>query len=279
MADKADLKERIEADAGVQAKEAALTAAVEAWWAANRDAIAALPTSDALMKLRAELLSSFAEALGPVGLLDRFQIAGVIATWWGDAQNELKTIAARGFLGLVEAWETSILTAMEDKASKHNPFDHRLVRRLMPEYLAELSELEAKKAELDAQIKGAAPSGDEEDEEEPEEQLSEAELKKLKSELSAVKKKLKTKAGNFEKRLRESRAALDEDGAKELVLAILRADLDAILDRYVVAHRQRIVAAFERWWDKYRITLKSIEEERDAAVAKLREFLGGLGYA
>jgi len=221
---------------------------------------------------------SFEDALRPVGLLDRFQVSGVVATWWGDVQNDLKTIAARGFLGLIEAWEVSILTAMEDKKNKDNPFDHRLVRRLLPEYLEAISELEAKKAELDATIKGATAS-DEDEDEESEEQLSEAEVKALKKELSAVKKKLKTKEGNFTKRLKEARAALDEDGARDLALGILRADLDAILGRYVADHRQQLVSAFEGWWDKYRTTLTSIEEDRDAAAGKLREFLGGLGYA
>ena len=45
------------------------------------------------------------------------------------------------------------------------------------------------------------------------------------------------------------------------------------------SHRQEVVAAFETWWDKYRVTLTSIEDERDAAAEKLQEFLGGLGYA
>src|SRR5690606_37843208 len=103
-------------------------------------------------------------------------------------QNDLKTIAARGFKGLIEAWETSILTAMEDKKSKDNPLDHRLVKHLLPEYLGDLEELGAKKSELDATIKGAAPSEDDEDETDSEEQLSEAELDALKKELSAVKK-------------------------------------------------------------------------------------------
>jgi type I restriction enzyme M protein len=94
-----------------------------------------------------------------------------------------------------------------------------------------------------------------------------------------VKKKLKAKEGNFTKRLQEARGALDEDGASDLVLGILRADLDAILARYVADHRQQVVTAFENWWDKYRVTLTSIEEERDAAAGKLREYLGGLGYA
>ena len=238
-----------------------------------------LPKTEALMELRTQLLSTFEGALRPVGLLDRFRVSGVIATWWGDVQNDLKTIAARGFLGLVEAWETSILTAMEDKKSKNNPLDHRLVKRLLPEYLDSISELEAKKAELDATIKGATAADDDDEEGEAEEQLSEDEVKALKKELSAVKKKLKAKEGNFTKRLQEARAALDEDGARDLVLGILRADLDAILARYVADHRQQVVAAFENWWDKYRVTLTSIEEERDAAAGKLREYLGGLGYA
>ena len=49
---------------------------------------------------------------------------------------------------------------MEDKKSnKENPFDHRLIRPLLPEYLADISELEAKKAELDATIKTAKATG------------------------------------------------------------------------------------------------------------------------
>jgi type I restriction enzyme M protein len=280
---RAELKKRIEADEGVQAKEKALAGAVDAWWATNQAAIAELPKTKELMSLRAQLLSTFEEALRPVNLLDRFRVSGVVATWWGDVQSDLRTIAARGFLGLVEAWETSILTALEDKNSKASPLDHRFVKRLLPEYLDELSELEAKKAELDATIKGATSSGDEDDENgeaaEDEEQISEEELKALKSELSTLKKKLKTTEGNFTKRLKEARAELDEPSAREAVLGVLCADLDAILARYVADHREQIVAAFENWWDKYRVTLTSIEHERDVAAAKLRGFLGELGYA
>ncbi len=280
VVDKAELKKRIEADEGVKAKEKALSDAIEKWWKKNRKGVEGLPETRELMTVRAQLLSSFETALRPVGLLDRFQVSGVVATWWGDVQNDLRTVAARGFLGLVEAWETSILTALEDKKSKGNALDHRLVKRLLPEYLADIAELEGKKAELDATIKGAASGGDDEDEDgdDDEDQLSDEELKALKKELSATKKELKTKEGNFTKRLRESRAELDEDAARDLALGILRADLDAILARYVADHRQQIVAAFENWWDKYRMTLTSIEQDRDAASERLRGFLGGLGY-
>ncbi|MEM9861010.1 MAG: class I SAM-dependent DNA methyltransferase [Myxococcota bacterium] len=275
--EKADLKKRIESDAGVIAKEQALNDAVDAWWSTSSDAIAALPTTGELMRLRGRLLATFGDTLRPIGLLDRFQVAGVVANWWDQVQNELKSVAARGFLGLVEAWEVSVLTAMEDKKNKDNPFDHRLVRRLLPEYLADISELEAKKAELDAAIKGAKAGGDDE-KEESEEQLSEDEVKALKKELSAVKKNLKAEEGDFTTRLQKARFALKENGARDLALGILRADLEGILGRYVTEHRQQVVAAFEGWWDKYRTTLTSIEEGRDATASKLRGFLRGLGY-
>ncbi len=278
--DKTDLKKRIETDEGVVAKEQALAGGVEGWWKKHKKVLGELPETQELMKARASLLGSFEKAVGPVGLLDRFQVAGVVATWWGDSQNDLRTITARGFLGLVEAWETSILTGLADGKSKDNPLDHRLVKRLLPAYLADLAELEAKKAETEATIKGAS-GGDEEEGEEAEEsenQLSEEELAALKKHLATTKRALKAKQDDFAQKLKEARTALLEPSARDLVLGILRSDLDAILWRYVASHRQEVVVAFETWWDKYRVTLTSIEDERDAAAEKLRGFLGGLGY-
>ena len=167
---------------------------------------------------RAQLLGSFEKAVGPLGLLDWFQVAGVVATWWGDVQNDLRTVTARGFLGLVEAWETSIVTALQDGKSKDNPLDHRLVRRLLPEYLADLADLEAKKGELETTIKGATGSdGEDGDEAEVEdEQLSDDELAALKKQLGTTKKALKVKEDNFTHKLKEARAALQEPTARDL---------------------------------------------------------------
>jgi type I restriction enzyme M protein len=39
-----------------------------------------------------------------------------------------------------------------------------------------------------------------------------------------------------------------------------------------------VIAAFETWWDKYRVTLADIEAERDAAARELQQYLEGLGY-
>ena len=73
-------------------------------------------------------------------------------------------------------------------------------------------------------------------------------------------------------------AEVDAEQAEALVLDILKADLRRELDRRVLAHRQAVVAAVESWWRKYRVTLRDIEGERDAAKARLDGFLGELGY-
>src|SRR5262245_60510959 len=76
------------------------------------------------------------------------------------------------------------------------------VKKLLPGYLADRASLEAKKAELEATLTSAEPSGEDEEEgEEPEETLSEEEKRALKGELSGVKKKRKALEGGFVKEL------------------------------------------------------------------------------
>ena len=276
--DKAALKKKLDADAGMAKREKELTDAVENWWKKAQKQLAELPETKALMATRASLLTSFEKAVRPVGLLGHFQVTGVVATWWGDVLNDLKGLSAQGFRGLVEAWATSIRAGLEDEEAKDNPLDHPLTRALLPKYLADIAQCEAKKAELEATINGAQSAEDEEEAEDAEEKLSEDALKALKKDLATAKKKLKLLQGDFVQHLDEGVATLGEARARELVLGILRAQLDDILGRYIAAHRQQIVAAFEGWWAKYSVRLVSIEAECDAAAKRLRGFLGGLGY-
>ena len=66
--------------------------------------------------------------------------------------------------------------------------------------------------------------------------------------------------------------------AAALLLAIFRNDMQTILERYVSAQRQHVVAAFEGWWDKYRVRLIDIEQHRDASASSLHRHLQALGY-
>ena len=105
--------------------------------------VANCPSTKTLMTVRRTLLEGFIAALQPVGLLDRFQLAGVIVRWWNTNQYDLRTLVAHGFTGVVDGWVTTITTAIEDSDAKMNPLDHKLVPELLPSYLEELAVIEA----------------------------------------------------------------------------------------------------------------------------------------
>lgn len=284
LATRQAIKPAVETNAGLFAREQAVRDAFDAWWLAHSPRITALAGAPSFVGLRNELLHSFSAALEPAGVLGRFQVRGIVAGFWSDAKYEFMTLMARGAKGVIDAWRTSILTAMDDEQSKDNPLDHKLVRFLMAGFVDALAELEARKAELDSQIKAATPDksageeGDEADAGDDEPAVDEAQLKEWKRQLAALKKDIKAQEQGFAERLNAAVDALDEAGAAALLLAILRNDMQVILERYVGAQRQQVVAAFENWWDKYRRNLAEIEQERSASASALKRFVEALGY-
>ncbi|MBE0474097.1 class I SAM-dependent DNA methyltransferase [Rhodoferax sp.] len=286
------LRPTIESNAGLVAKEAAIRAAFEQWWQAHSARITALSgqmdNAASLVALRNDLLASFSQSLEAIGLLDPFQVRGIVAGFWYQTKYEFLTLMARGAKGVADAWRTSIVTALEDKASKESPLEHKLVKFLMSDFVEAITELEAKKAELDSQIKAASPKDAEgedgeaaeaaEDDGDEENTVDEAQLKAWKKELTAVKKQLKAKNDSFKQHIGIAVDGLTPEAAAELLLTILHNDMRSIVEHYMAAQRKQIVAAFENWWDKYRVTLTEIEVNRDAAAQALQGFLKGLRY-
>jgi len=278
LTDRAQIKPRLEADPGVQARATQLQEAFATWWEAHQPRLAALPGSNNLFNVRAHLLDSFQQALLPVGMLDRFQVVGVVASWWNEIQYDLRTLAALGFYGLVDSWIVSLRAAVEGEEERNGeePLNHPLVRHLLPEYLERLGVLEAAVADLKARIAEAQ----EESEEEEDEPLSQGlvDLKVLRADLRTRRTELRALQGELLERLEAARAALEPEAAQALVLGIERKRLEAELARYAAARRQEAVAAVENWWDKYHVSLREIEAERDMAVARLEGFVEELGY-
>lgn len=286
------LKPTIECNAGLVAKEADIRAAFEQWWKAHSARITALSgqmdNAASLVALRNDLLASFSQSLEAIGLLDPFQVRGIVAGFWYQTKYDFLTLMARGAKGVADAWRTSIVTALEDKASKESPLEHKLVKFLMSDFIEAIIELEAKKAELDSRIKAASPKGAEsedgegaeaaEDDGDEENAVDEAQLKAWKKELTAVKKQLKAKNDGFKQHIGAAVDGLTSEAAAELLLTILHNDMQAIVERYMAAQRKQIVATFENWWDKYRVTLTEIEGKRDEAAKALQGFLKGLRY-
>jgi type I restriction enzyme M protein len=276
---KSSIKSVVEMHECVLAKETEVIKALQDWWSEHQQAIIELPNTQKVMDVRASLLNSFNAAMEPVGLLDRYQIAGIIAGWWNENQIDLRTLAARGFSGLIESWVTTILAALDDEKDKSDPLSHRFVKQLMPEYVDEIHELEQQKAEFDGIIKAAkAAEESEEEDEENEDALSEEELKAKKKELSSIKKRIKTMRENFKKRLNTAKKDLETEDAQELVIALLFKDLQHGTKRYINQHCQKIVSLIDTWWDKYNVTLRMLESKRDSSAETLDFFLKGLGY-
>jgi len=286
------LKPAIEGNAGLQAKEASIRNAFESWWGEHSPRITALAgqtdNTSSLVSLRSELLQSFSQSLESIGLLDPFQVRGIVAGFWYQSKYDFLTLMARDSKSVIDAWRTSIVTALEDKASKESPLEHKLVKFLLGSFVTELAELDTKKAELESQLKASVPTKSEDGEEaegeneategDEENIVDEAQIKAWKVELIEVKKRLKTKKESFNSHLNQAVDGLTPKAAADLLLTILHNDMQAIVERYIAAQRKQIVAAFDNWWDKYRITLTEIEQKRDAAALTLQGFLRGLGY-
>ncbi|MDA8259022.1 MAG: class I SAM-dependent DNA methyltransferase [Betaproteobacteria bacterium] len=287
-----DLKPAIEGNAGLVAKEAAIREAFEKWWRQHGTRISELSgqkdNAASLVALRGELLESFSASLDAIGMLNPFQVRGIVAGFWYQSKYDVLTLMARGAKGMADAWRTSIVTALDDKASKESPLEHKLVKFLMSDFVDAINDLEARKAELDSQIKAASPKDAESEDGEAAEPVEEgsddesvvdeAQIKAWKKDLAAVRKQLKAKHDSFRQYINAAVNGLSPEQAAELLLTILHDDMRAIIERDIAAQRKEIVAAFENWWDKYRVTLTEIEGRRDAAMQALQGFLKGLGY-
>ncbi len=279
VTERRDLRRLIEADAGVVAAESAVLDAIGVWWEEQEARVDKLEEPGDLVDLRKDLIETFREALASTPLLDPFAIRGIVASWWGESLPDLKTLATHGYCGLIEAWVATVLDALAEEKAKVNPLDHKVARALLPEYLDRLATLEAEVAELDRTIKADTVSDDEEESDEPaEEALSPAELKKLKSKLTATKKQRKVEKASFADHLAAASTALDDTSARLIVLDALQHDLLAEATDRITRHRRAAIAAFETWWDKYRTPLSTLEVERDAVTTTLAGMLKELGY-
>ncbi len=152
---RSELKSIVENDLGVTERERALIEVFNNWWSAHQDKLNQLGNHGRLTDARSDLLSSFENALIPFGLLDRYKVAGVIASWWQDNEQDLRVLQARGFEGLIASWIASFRAEIEDengniKLGKIDLNKHRLVSKLLPEYLQELNAAESLAEELTA---------------------------------------------------------------------------------------------------------------------------------
>jgi type I restriction enzyme M protein len=142
LTDRSAIRPLIDNDPGVQARVKSLRDALASWWNEHSARLADLPARRDLNAVRAEFLDSFVTALSPLNVLDRFKLAGVIAAWWTETLPDFKTLMENGFGGVIDGWVDSIADAVEDDEAAgpiFDPFAHRLVRRVMSDYLDQIA--------------------------------------------------------------------------------------------------------------------------------------------
>ncbi|GAB2773040.1 type I restriction-modification system subunit M [Streptomyces daliensis] len=314
-------------------REDALWTAFTEWWeaearhleevAATDERLAELTASQrkaALMAVRGSLIKSFEERLSKVGLLDSHALAGAVAGWWYEAKYDLLALSENGFAGVVDGWIENVDTLLAPEqdpktrklrkrttAERRQAYDHKIVAAIAPDFLEELADADARKAELDARWKelNAEPSDDGEGDGEGDEgsvtreavtlsaeQLAElAKVKRDRAKAGAEIKRLEAdfwfewtpdaqlKLGEEKPRLFRAREALAGEDEQRVVLDLLRGDLACKLDGHVVRKRRELVDGYEVWADKYAVSLTEIRAGRERAVATLDGFLKELGYA
>jgi type I restriction enzyme M protein len=284
-----NLRAAIETDPGVKAKEQALLDALGSWWKQAVPRLAKLPSTRDSMIIRAEFLKSFDTVLQPANLLDRFQRAGALVTWWEEQSDEFKTIAARGFDELVDGWIDTIRDIIEDAESKKEDRDaireHKLVRRLLPEYLREVEDAAAEVARVEEE-KAAFERGPEDDaggdgeDEEAEErsyakELKDA-LKELKNSIAAQLDRIKTlKAGKKEKESIAAAESADKDAtAFRAELAKLEAEIAPVLAE--MNDIKAKLVPYEEICDKLSEARKKLRDLEEALLERLESARGML---
>lgn len=100
----------------------------------------------------------------------------------------------------------------------------------------------------------------------------------LETEVKELKATIKQIEGKRDELVESARTKISADEARKVIIERLRKTLMDTFAAYLRTDQRTCVRAIENLWSKYAVTAKSIENERDRASAKLKDFLVELGY-
>ena len=232
LPDRSAIRPLVENDPGVQACLVAVRKDLAAWWTEHSPRLAQLPEHRKLNRVRAEFFETFVAALLPLNTLNRFKLAGVIATWWTETLPDFKTLLENGFPGVMDGWVDAIADAVEDDEAAGpvlDPFAHKLVRRTMTDYLERIAAAKADIARLKGEKEAFEQSNapDDLDEEELENWNYPKDLERQMRELKAEHKEVLKALAKLEKAAAKTRATTEEKEAA----AEARAAAQPVLDQ------------------------------------------------
>jgi type I restriction enzyme M protein len=102
--------------------------------------------------------------------------------------------------------------------------------------------------------------------------------KALEDEVKAIKAEIKQTENKRDELVAKAREKISQKEARLVIIERLRQTLMQSYQAYLRADQRACIAAIENLWQKYAVTAKEIEAERDVAAAQLRGFLVEQGY-
>lgn len=138
---KASIKTTVEDDKKVIETLTELGIHLADWWQLAKEDFSTLaPNGNGsranLPAVRAELLNTIKEKFVPVGVLDKFQVAGVFVNWWDNIKYDLKTIMQNG-------WDAGLIP------------DEYLIEEFFQTEKAEIEQIEVEQADFESQLEEA----------------------------------------------------------------------------------------------------------------------------
>ena len=246
------------------------------WWVDTVEPmLRALPQGGTLVGQRQRLVEDFTAHMAPSDM-DRFAAAGMSATWWEESFYELVTAANRGWKAVIDAWLTTAEASVDDKNAP-DLADQIAIKLLAGPELAVRTDLAAEYARLDAEIRAAETSGDE-DEDPDDDALSPAEIKKLKSARTKAKKNLKALDASLLAVARWNLDAMPPADAPAEAIGVLRGRIEKLVADHFAAIERSTLAWYDNLVNKYGTTLRDLNAKRDAAAIRLEGHLTELGY-
>jgi type I restriction enzyme M protein len=237
----------------VQARESQLREIFNTWWSIHQKKLRELPATQTLAPLRSDFLSSFNSALASLNFLSRYEIAGVIAAWWYESKYDLKALVAQGFTGLIDSWIDSIRSELEEpngNGKKQDMLHHKLIAHLLPEYLEEIADTEARIAEFEQRKEsfesgeGFAEEGEEEtdEEEESEDKKKRNHALELEQRLEILNKKISKKSHRSQRQKRKQHGdQSQEEKIQNLPLFVMTSASES----EIVASEQELASIYQ----------------------------------
>ncbi len=304
IADKRALADIVNEDASIQKAHKKFLKKLDNWWKKHLPEIEGLAPKNGgngnVYELRRTLLSSIEKSFSRNNLLTGHQIRGAFARYVDELKADLKSIAASGWGAelipnddIIQSQFPEVLQEMEEKnnrlaelnalfsAASEEEFEDEEDTGVLPTETVKELKAKVKGLKGDMRLAKKDPSlGDwkalQQKAKEVEDTLErhkalEDEARKLKADVHATEKKRDDLVAAARKKISSS-------AAREVIISRLHDLLVTTYQSYLKADQRACLAAVENLYDKYAVTAKDIERQRDEASEKLKGFLVELGY-